>query len=381
MPDKCGAFFHDYVAAKYLMKRGHTVHFVYTQTQRQTPYTGIYRGVPYLHYMKAEEVLKNSDIWTTPHYPIVPTVRKLNEKFQKPLVMTVHFADSLKCLLPYDQSGKWAESVFYVSNHMKNYVERAVPTMASSIKKTNVLYPIMLESDIKLPEDREEGKYITLVNGNLLKGVDVFLKIANEMPDHEFLGIRAYYSSTQVHNTNNVTWNDYSDDIRPALAKTRVLIVPSTTESWSRIAFEAMYNGIPVIYSKPYETAKHPGGTTHAIHEWVGDAAIQCDRTKIKEWIDALTMLDDPDVYNEWSIKAREKALSLDMFRNVEKYEQFLVQFSREFPPIVESNKSINPQTSASAARISQVRQPMMTGAPQRLSILSGRFGAGRRVR
>lgn len=375
MPDRCGAFFHDYYAAKYLLKRGHTVHFVFIHKAPRGEIIGNYRGIPFAYYMKAEDILKNADIFTSPHYPIVPTVRKLNERFQKPLVITVHFADVMRSLHPYDQSGSWAEAAFFVSHYMKEYAEKVVPVMASSIKRKNILYPIMLESDIKLPDDREEGKNITLVNGNMLKGVDVFLKIANEMKDHKFLGIRAYYSNTQVHNTDNVTWENYSDDIRTTLMKTRVLLVPSVTESWSRIAFEAMYNGIPVLYSKPYDSPLYQGGTTHAIQEWVGDAAIACDRTNIQEWKDALEMLDDPDVYAEWSVKAKECATNLDMFKNVEKYEQFLTSFARDFPSKIFNQTAPKPNPSA------PVRQPLMSGAPQRLSILGGRFGASRRGR
>jgi hypothetical protein len=228
MPDQCGAFFHDVVAAKHLIAHGHQVMFVFMKRVSTRGLTGVYRGIPYKYYMMAESDLQSADVWTTPHYPIVMSVRKLNERFQKPIVITAHFAENIEGLNPYQQSGKWAEALFYVSHYMKRTVEERIQ-LSPTIRRTDVLYPIVKEHEIALPDTREPGTYITLVNGNLLKGVDVFLRVADRMKEHAFLGIRAYYRHVQVHNTQNVTWENYSDDIRPVLAKTRILMVPVST--------------------------------------------------------------------------------------------------------------------------------------------------------
>ncbi len=333
MPDRCGAFFHDVVAAKTLMSHGHTVTFVFTKRIPTASVSGYYRGIPYKYFMTAESELQASDIWTMPHYPVLGSVRKLNERFQKPLVITAHFAENINVLTPYQQNGKWGEALLYVSNYMKQSVESRI-TLSPTIRRTDVMYPIVQLSDFALPDTRQPGSYITLINGNFLKGVDVFLKVADSMKDHAFLGVRAYYRPIPVHNTDNVTWQDYSEDVRPILEKTRILMVPSITESWSRVAFEAMYNGIPVLYTKPYEDPNFQGGTTQAIAEWVEDAAIACERTNITSWSSAIRMLDDPSTYQEWSDRARAKARSLGMLQNADKYETFLKTFCKDFPSV-----------------------------------------------
>jgi hypothetical protein len=373
MPDRCGAFFHDVVAAKYFMSRGHQVTFVFLRRTPQQALQGQYRGIPYKYYMRAEGELMNANVWTSPHYPILGTVRKLNERFQKPIVITVHFAENIPVLTDYTPSGKWAEAVLYVSKHMKNHVETNM-SLGSTIRRTDVLYPVITENDIKLPETRETGSYVTIINGNMLKGVDVFLRVADKMKDTQFLGVRPYYRPVAVHDTPNVKWENYSDDVKGILIQTRVLLVPSMTESWSRVAFEAMYNGIPVLYTKPYESPSFQGGTTHAMAEWIGDAAIACDRTNIDEWVSALRTLEDPHQYQQWSEKAREKARSLDIFSNAGKYESFLTTFVKDFPAV----SALTP--SASAPQQSAARPPtapmlgvprMGNGAP-RFSLISG---------
>lgn len=71
--------------------------------------------------------------------------------------------------------------------------------------------------------------------------------------------------------------------------------MPSVYESFCMVAFEAMLNGIPVLYTKPGSQTV-PAGSTVGVEEWISPAGIQCDRRKIDEWVDAIESLEDPDV-------------------------------------------------------------------------------------
>jgi hypothetical protein len=368
MPDCCGAFFHDVSAAQYLISKGHTVHMVFVNRKPQQALKGVYQGIPFRHFSMADSELRASEIWTSPHHPIVPFVRRLNEKYEKPLVITAHFGEKLDVFRGYEQNGKWAEGSLMISHHIKNYVESALG-MKPPFRRMDVLYPIVFEREVALPDQRPAGNFITLINGNLIKGVDVFLRVANEVKDKQFLGIRPYYRPIQVHNTQNVTWENYNEDVRSILFKTRIMMIPSLSDSWSRVAFEAMYNGIPVLYTKPYESETFKGGTTHGMAEWIEDAAIQCDRTNIQEWVDAIRYLEDPEVYREWSEKGKAKARSLNVFQNAEKYETFLKNFLRDFPPAMVQKKESSgpafapaPQNRPAVAGLSA--RPQTQGAP-----------------
>ena len=84
-------------------------------------------------------------------------------------------------------------------------------------------------------------------------------------------------------------------------ARTRVLLMPSTRESWGMTGVEAMASGIPVIASPL------PG-----LRESLGFAGIFVDPSDHQGWVDAIVRLDDPDVYGEASAKAVERSVELD---------------------------------------------------------------------
>ena len=117
----------------------------------------------------------------------------------------------------------------------------------------------MHEEKIRINE-KFQGDCITLVNANENKGVNQFIEIAKRMPNRKFLAIKPYYGNLNpMIVPNNVELIPFDDDIRNVLKRTRILLMPSYYESFGRIAVESMYNGIPVIYSRPVSNSKHPG--------------------------------------------------------------------------------------------------------------------------
>jgi glycosyltransferase involved in cell wall biosynthesis len=93
----------------------------------------------------------------------------------------------------------------------------------------------------------------------------------------------------------NIEWMDFSYDVRPVYAKSRIILIPSVYESFCMVAFEAMMNGIPVIYTKP-GASTFPQGSTLGVDEWISPAGIPCDPKNADEWISAIESLDDSEV-------------------------------------------------------------------------------------
>jgi len=86
------------------------------------------------------------------------------------------------------------------------------------------------------------------------------------------------------------------------LARTRVLLVPSSYESWGRAAVEAMAAGIPVVASP-----------TPGLVEALGaDWPFFAPHTNLDAWERALVELDDPVRYAEASSAALARAEQLD---------------------------------------------------------------------
>ncbi len=340
IPDPCGAFFHDIILARAFQARGHRVHVV--TLARKFPRTGMFQGIPFSYFENSGKEIEAADILSTAHYPCLPMVRKINETYEKPLLVTMHYGEDTGAIEYCVRAGKWAEFLWFVSPNIEKKVLSTIKP-APSFVDTHLVRPTFIESDITLytPSQKPEGDCITLINANVLKGLHVFVDIARRFPDRKFLGVKPYYNVTPVPtDVPNIEWIDIQDDIKNVLRRTRILLVPSAYESWGRVAFEAMFNGIPVIYTKPVDTL--PGinfksGTTQGMKEWIGDAAIECDRTNIDEWVTAIKRLDDPEVYTDYSDRGHKCTREMDIFSEIPDIEKRLFEYAVKYSAPVKS--------------------------------------------
>lgn len=154
----------------------------------------------------------------------------------------------------------------------------------------------------------EPGDRVTLVNlrmletdsdgGRMGKGAEVFWALAKRMPRTKFLGVTGGYGAQLVEDLPNVEVLPHvaAHEMRDKVyARTRVLLVPSSYESWGRVASEALCSGIPVIATP-----------TAGLMENLGDAGIFIDASDIDGWVKALRTLAMPKPYEA----ARKRALT-----------------------------------------------------------------------
>lgn len=373
VPDPCGAFFHDIAIAKELMRRGHNVHFV-TVKRNNSPIRGQYRGISWTFYTNAENEMRGANIWMSPHYPFLKTVRRLNETFNKPLVVTMHFGENVDSVQPYSRSGKWAEFLWIISKHITEHIQKTVQ-ISPTFKCVETVRPIMIENEIKMHErgTLPKGEYITLINANLMKGLGLFIECAVKFPNKKFLGVRPYYNGVPVpEKIPNIKWINICDDIREVLRETRVLMVPSLYESWGRVAFEAMYNGIPVIHSLPIDPAsKHarPSGSTEGMNEWIQGTQSACDYSVLQQWFDAIEKLDDEDTYKDYSERAYQRSYEMNCFQDIQSVQQKLTDYSIQFASKDDDEGSKSKQVAPQLPAYAQV--PKMGNA---MPFRGGRF-------
>jgi Glycosyl transferases group 1 len=343
MPDLCGAFLHDIDLATELQKRGHGVMFATLERPKEGYSGGVYRGFRFMHFSAATTYLDASEIWICPHAPVLPFVRKINSRGMfRPIVSTCHF-DNAYNAISLNASNNWNEMLFYINNRMESGFRKNVTPWPSSIVKTDVTRPIMREENVRMDEP-PTGECITLVNANLNKGVVQFIELAKRMPERKFLAVMPYYG--ELHPPQfpaNVETIPFQDDVRVVLKKTRILLLPSFYESFARIAVECMYNGIPVLYSKPEPTTKI-GGMTEGVEEWIAPTGIQCRRDIPEDWIDVITSFDDPATYAARSAQSIEHIKNMDLFTESTRIAQKIEAFSRENPVKVQSSMEIRQQ-------------------------------------
>lgn len=166
------------------------------------------------------------------------------------------------------------------------------------------------------------GDRVTLVNlrrmeaspgGAVMgKGSEVFWELAERMPTVQFLGVRGGYGMQDVRNLLNVKVLDHVPHHRmrdEVYARTRVLLMPSSYESWGRVGTEAMASGIPVI--------AHP---TPGLVESLGAAGIFADRGDVEAWVAVLTALTDPAAYATASARSLARAAELDPAADLDRW-------------------------------------------------------------
>ena len=335
MPDLCGAFLHDIDLALELQSRGHQIVFLTILKPQEGYLGGTYRGFRFLHYTAASSFLDTSDIFLTPHSPILPDVRKLNARsYDRPIVATCHFDGNYNSVRDTSGTAGWSEMILFVNTVMEaNYRKNIVP-WPRQITTTEVVHPILHRSKV-LIEEPFQGDCITLINANLNKGQTQFLAMARKLPTHKFLGILPYYGELAVAQAPaNVEWIRFTEDIRTVFRRTRILVMPSYYESFGRVAVEAMANGIPVLYSKPTASSPYPGGSTEGLQTWIHPAGIACEREEIEEWTKAIQELDDPDAYATKSEESRKHIEAMDVFAEAPRIATMVESFARDHPVV-----------------------------------------------
>jgi glycosyltransferase involved in cell wall biosynthesis len=375
MPDLCGAFLHDIDLATELQKRGHSCTFLTIERPKEGYEGAHWRGWRFLHFSAAGPLLDNSELWICPHSPCLPYVRRLNARgYHRPIAVTAHFDGQYK-VLTHLASTKWVEMLLFINQIMESHFQREVNPFPSMIVKSGVVRPLMNEAKIRM-DSPPDGNAITLVNANINKGVNQFIELAKRMPTRRFLAVRPYYGELYVPAApQNVEWVSFEDDIRKILKQTRILLVPSNYESFCRIAVEAMYNGIPVIYSKP--ATKNVGivGTTEGVEEWILPAGIGCERDVSEQWISAIEALDDADTYAAKQTEVKEHVRAMNIFTEANKIATMMETFQRENQVTIQTQVQSTPSPRHEPGAPSSIRPPP---AAARIGFSSGRLRIGR---
>jgi hypothetical protein len=182
---------------------------------------------------------------------------------------------------------------------------------------SSFVLPVPVDIDwYKVPR----GNCITLINLNESKGGEIFWRLAEEMPEYKFLGVKGSYG-VQWDNRSlpNVEIVENTDDIREVYKRTEILIMPSLYESWGRTATEAAASGIPVICTD-----------TPGLRENMGEAAIYCRRTVLNEWVMAIKKLKGKKEYDNYSRLAKEQAEKHRPDKKLEEFEEFIGKVARK---------------------------------------------------
>ncbi|HET9320416.1 MAG TPA: alpha/beta fold hydrolase [Bryobacteraceae bacterium] len=270
-----------------------------------------------------------------------------------------------------------ASAVVGVSQYVADYIRRE-----SGIEAVHV--PIsLLDPGPYEPLGRFENEFVTLVNPCAVKGISIFLALAERMPHVRFAAVPLWGTNVDDRRTleerPNISILPPVDSISQLLVRTRVLLVPSLwAEARSRIIVEAMLHGVPVIASNVGGIPEAKLGVDYLLpvrpiakyQERVDDQMVpvaDVPAQDIGPWYDALDrLLSDRGHYEQLSRASRVAALSYADHLSAEPFERLLEDVTR------------NPKPQAPAVTQTAAADPLASLSPEKRQLLALRLRAAK---
>ncbi|WP_341867884.1 glycosyltransferase family 4 protein [Streptomyces angustmyceticus] len=283
-----------------LVDRGHDVSVWlsrYGRAHEVYEYRGI-QVVPMEARLDFATAVRRADVLVS-HLECVPSTSALARGYGKPVVVVCH--NTHAPTFRHMAAGGTALAV-YNSRWMEAEAELFFAEYPKSVRPEQSLIvrpPVFADEYATKP-----GKAITLINCNEAKGGHVLESLAKRMPDQEFLAVRGAYGEQILPDLPNLTVLDHvrGEDMREQVySRTRVLLMPSSYESWGRAGAEALASGIPVV--------AHP---TPGLAESLGEAGIFVDRNDTAGYEAVIRKLRTPAEYRLASKRAKARSAELD---------------------------------------------------------------------
>ncbi len=283
-----------------LVERGHDVSVWlsrYGSAHAEYVYRGI-RVVPLESRLDFPTAVRRANVLLA-HLETVPSTASLARGYGKRLVVVCHnthrptFRDMAAggtSLAVYNSQWMAAEAELFFAEYPK----------ATRPDRTLVVRPPVFANEYATTP----GDAVTLINCNPEKGGKVLRDLAQRMPEQKFLAVKGAYGEQILPTLPNVEVIEHvrGEDMRERVyARTKVLLMPSSYESWGRAGVEAMASGIPVV--------AHP---TPGLCESLGEAGIFVDRHDVAGYEAVLRKLLTPAEYRLASKRAKARSVELD---------------------------------------------------------------------
>jgi hypothetical protein len=107
------------------------------------------------------------------------------------------------------------------------------------------------------------------------------------------------------------------------------------------------------------------------MQSWIGDAAIACDRDKPEEWMLAIGLLDEPEMYAKWSEVSKAHIESMDLFTEASRIAGLVESFSRDHPVVIRAAQSAKQETQRRDGMPAMPKEPL---GPVGFGFVNGRL-------
>jgi len=193
------------------------------------------------------------------------------------------------------------------------------------------------------------GEWVTMINPCAVKGLSIFLSLAEEFPQRQFAALPGWGTTAEDRRVmeahSNVTVLRNCKEIDEVLERTRVLLVPSLWfEGFGLIVVEAMLRAIPVVASNAGGLAEAKLGTGFvipvrpierydAVFDDQGLPRPVLPEQDLAPWADAVQqLLSDREAYDRASSAARDAAARFVSGLRPARLEEFLLALEPSRP-------------------------------------------------
>lgn len=283
-----------------LVERGHDVSVWlsrYTDDRADYELDGV-EVIPLQSRLDAGTAIRQADVVVS-HLENVPSAGALARGYGKPLAVVCHNTH----IQSFREMAQGCSLAVYNSQWMKREADLFFAEYPKAVRPERevIVRPPVFADEYKT----KPGSKVTLVNLNLEKGGKLFTKLAERMPDVQFLAVVGAYGEQIVPDLPNVEVIDHmcGHEMRDAVySRTKILLMPSSYESWGRAGVEAMASGIPVI--------AHP---TPGLCESLGEAGVFIDLHDVDGYEMAIRkLLTSRTEYGLVAKRARARSAELD---------------------------------------------------------------------
>jgi glycosyltransferase involved in cell wall biosynthesis len=229
-----------------------------------------------------------------------------------------------------------AAAVVAIGHHTAGYIRQHTGRTAAVIHP-----PIYGAGPFENYGSFERG-LITIVNPCAVKGISIFLALADSLPQYEFGALPGWGTTSAdrkaLESRANVALLPNCKRIAQVMERTRLLLMPSLWhEGFGLSVMEAMLHGIPVISSDAGGLVEAKQGTGFVvpvrgieryrqIFDERGMPEPEIEPTPIEPWTAAVrALLTDRELYEEESRKSRTAALEFVASLDARKLEELLL--------------------------------------------------------